>query len=154
MMSRKNPPKEKNSRQKKQSIKNVSTEIKKQNLNTKKLSHEQENGEKGSNKNKIVAIKREYIKSSGLCRVTFRLQKEAAPHAKVVTVVGDFNNWNLKATQMKKLNNGDFEVTVELPSNKEYKFKYFVDGMHWKNDWCADKYVRNPYGYDDSVIIV
>ena len=38
--------------------------------------------------------------------------------------------------------------------NKEYKFKYFIDGERWENDDAADEYVTNEHGTEDSVIKV
>ena len=82
------------------------------------------------------------------------MPKDAAPDAQRVTIVGDFNNWNLTETPMKRLKNGDFQVPLELPCNREYSFRYLVDANRWENDWYADKYVPNPYGCDDSVVVV
>lgn len=99
-------------------------------------------------------IKKQYVKAKPLCKVTFRLPKEAAPEASVVTVAGDFNDWNADQIIMQKLKNGDFKVTVELPRDREYRFKYRIDSVRWENDWAADKYTKNEYGSDDSVVIV
>jgi hypothetical protein len=55
---------------------------------------------------------------------------------------------------MKRLKNGGFTATVTLESNKEYHFRYFLDGDRWENDWNADKYVPNSHGSDDSVVVV
>ncbi len=100
------------------------------------------------------SLKKQYLKSSPKCKVTFRLPREAAPHAASVNIVGDFNNWNLTETPMKKLKNGDFALTLELPCNREYSFRYLIDTERWENDWFADKYIPNPYGCDDSVVVV
>lgn len=99
-------------------------------------------------------FKKQYLKSNPLCKVTFRLPKDAALDANMVSIVGDFNNWNLTETQMKKLKNGDFTVTLELPRDREYRFRYLVDSNRWENDWFADKYIPNDYGTDDSVVVV
>ncbi|MEN8263472.1 MAG: isoamylase early set domain-containing protein [Nitrospirota bacterium] len=97
-------------------------------------------------------IKKQYLKSNQTCKVTFKLPKEAAPEAQVVTVVGDFNNWNETEAQMKKLKNGDFTLTLNLSSEKEYRYRYLIDSSRWENDWQADSYVPNPFGCDDSLI--
>lgn len=99
-------------------------------------------------------FKKKYTESHASCMVTFRLSKTAVGPAKKVAIVGDFNNWDEGASAMKRLGNGDFQITLVLPSEIEYKFRYLIDGSHWENDWCADKYVPNPYGGDDSVVIV
>ncbi|MHA2113781.1 MAG: isoamylase early set domain-containing protein [Candidatus Hodarchaeales archaeon] len=137
--------------EKKQSEKNMNLAMKRKNLNTEKSGS---SGKKASGKNEIVGIKKQYLKSNVSCKVTFTLPKEATPQAQVVTIVGDFNNWNLTETQMKKLKSGDFQVTLKLPRDREYRFRYLVDSTYWKNDWCADKYVPNSFGCDDSLVIV
>ncbi len=99
-------------------------------------------------------FKKKFTESHVSCKVTFRLPKAAVGSAKQVTIVGDFNNWDEETSPMKRLRNGDFEITLELPPKTEYKFRYLIDSIHWENDWYADKYVPNPYGGDDSVVIV
>jgi 1,4-alpha-glucan branching enzyme len=102
----------------------------------------------------LSGLKKQYMKSNPVCKVTFRLPKEAAPDARTVSVVGEFNNWDLTEHQMKKLKNGDFTATVELPCNREFRFRYLIDSCRWENDWFADKYVPNEHGSDDSVVVV
>ncbi len=110
--------------------------------------------EKSSRETEKSGIEKQYLESKSVCRVTFRLPKAAAPETQSVTIVGDFNNWNLTDTPMKRLKNGDFALTLELPSNKEYRYRYFIDSCRWENDWFADKYAPNPYGSDDSIVVV
>lgn len=100
------------------------------------------------------SLKKQYLKSDNICRVTFRLPKEAAHNAEVVTIVGDFNNWNLTECKMKKLKTGDFTLTLDLACNREYRFRYLIDSNRWENDWFAEKYVPNEFGTEDSVIFV
>ena len=100
-------------------------------------------------------IRKDYLKSGGVCKVTFRLPKIAAPYAKSVFIVGDFNNWNIHADPMQKLKDGSYKITLDLESGKEYQFRYLIDEIEWENDWNADKYVKSPYGdSDNSVVIV
>ncbi len=99
-------------------------------------------------------LKKQYLKTQPVCKVTFKLPKDAAPDADTVTIVGDFNNWNMTETQMKKLKSGDFKATVDLACNREYKFRYLIDSSRWENDWYADKYIPNEHGSDDSVVVI
>jgi 1,4-alpha-glucan branching enzyme len=103
---------------------------------------------------KRAGIRKEYLKTRNMCKVTFRLPRIAAPKASNVCVVADFNNWNIYASPMKKLKNGDYTLTVELEPGREYQFRYLIDESKWENDWNADRYVRSPYGSDNSVVIV
>ncbi len=97
---------------------------------------------------------KQYLKSGSQCKVTFRLPKEAAPGAQKVMIVGDFNGWDTTKTPMPRLKNGDYLITLDLKSKKEYKFRYLIDGDRWENDWQADAYVPNDFGTDDSIVIV
>jgi 1,4-alpha-glucan branching enzyme len=89
-----------------------------------------------------------------MCKVTFCLPREGSLSAETVTVVGEFNNWDEKATPMKRQKDGAFIATVELEVGREFRFRYFVNGEKWENDWCADKYEPNPFGGYDSVVVV
>jgi 1,4-alpha-glucan branching enzyme len=99
-------------------------------------------------------IKKQYVKSKSTCKVTFRLPKDAAPDAKSVTIVGDFNNWNVTQTPMKKLKNGGFTLTLELPCDREYNFRYLIDSNRWEKDWFADKHIPGDSDVDDSVVVL
>lgn len=101
-----------------------------------------------------MSIKKECFKSKPTCKVTFRLPKDMAQNAKKVFVSGDFNEWKHNSTPMKKLKNGEFKVEVNLQKNKEYQFRYLVDGKTWVNEPEADKYVPNGYGEENSVVCV
>jgi hypothetical protein len=98
-------------------------------------------------------VSKKYTEDGAKCNVTFKLPQKAAEDVRNVTLAGDFNDWDIHKTEMTKLENGDFSVTLELDCDTEYKFKYFIDGSRWENDWHADKYVQNEFGSDDSVVI-
>jgi hypothetical protein len=106
----------------------------------------------GDVKAQRLEIKKEHIKNRSVCKATFMLPGEAALDAATVTIVGDFNDWNRDADPLEKLGNGNFAVTVELDAGREYRFRYLIDGHRWENDWHADKYVKSPYGEEDSVV--
>jgi hypothetical protein len=99
-------------------------------------------------------FKKLYLKSRPVCKVTFRLPGEAAPEARAVTLVGDFNNWDAGASPMRRLKNGSFTATLSLETGHNYRFRYLIDGQRWENDWRADRYVKNSFGTDDSVVAV
>lgn len=74
--------------------------------------------------------------------------------AENVTLVGDFNEWNQFATPMKPLKDGRFKVTVELPVDRRFQFRYLINSSDWHNDWQADQYVPNPFSGENSVVEV
>jgi 1,4-alpha-glucan branching enzyme len=101
---------------------------------------------------KTVGTQKVYLRGKHVCKATFKLPKVAAPDAKCVCVVGDFNNWSIHANPMKKLKNGDYTITLDLEPGREYQFRYLIDESRWENDWNADKYVKSCYG-DNSVVV-
>ena len=101
-----------------------------------------------------MSIKKQYLKSKPVCKVTFCLSKEAARSANQVYIVGEFNGWNVRAAPMKKLKNGNFTITLDLEAGREYQFRYLVDEKYWENDWCADNYVRSPFGTSDNSVVI
>jgi 1,4-alpha-glucan branching enzyme len=102
-----------------------------------------------------VSLKKQYLKTKERCKVTFRLPKAAAPGAKTVHIVGEFNDWSTVKTAMKRLKSGEFTAVVELVPGREYQFRYLIDQTAWENDWEADRYVKSDFGdCDNSVVAV
>ena len=96
-----------------------------------------------------MAIKKKYLKSKPLCKVTFSI---AAKEAATVSVVGNFNEWNTEATSLKKLKNGTFKGTVDLEKDAEYEFRYVVDGIY-TNDEQADAYKWNDFAAAENGVL-
>lgn len=97
-------------------------------------------------------LKKKYLKSKEVCKVTFYTPVEL--EAEDVQLVGDFNQWNESATPMEALKDGRFKVTVDLQKDSQYQFRYLVNGSEWHNDWDADEYIPNPFSGDNSVVEV
>ncbi len=100
-----------------------------------------------------MRIKKQFLKTRPICKVTFRLSKNEALDAKHVFLVGEFNNWNETATPMRSLKKGGFVITLDLEKEQEYQFRYFFDRIIWKNDAHADKYVYSPYGDCENFVV-
>jgi 1,4-alpha-glucan branching enzyme len=102
-----------------------------------------------------VSIKKKYLNdySKRKCRVTFLLPKGIGKNAKRAQVVGEFNNWTHSATPMKKLKNGTFVATIELPIGREYQFRYLLDNKVWMNDSDADRFVPAPFGDSKNCVL-
>lgn len=96
-----------------------------------------------------MAIKKQFVKSKPVCKVTFSV---AEKDAKEVAVIGDFNNWDPQAGVLKQLKNGTFKTVIELDLDKSYEFKYLIDGTY-KNESEADSQKWNEFaGAENSVI--
>ena len=89
-------------------------------------------------------------KNGKKCRVTFELPADV--NAESAALCGDFNDWDKEALPMKKLKSGVFKVAVTLETGREYRFRYWLDGERWENDWEADAYKPNEFGSDDSIV--
>lgn len=91
-------------------------------------------------------MKKVFSKSKPSCKVTFSLPKEAVGDATKVAVVGDFNDWNQdEPLNLKKSKDGSFTSVLELPTGKDYEFRYLIDNARWENDWAADNYVASTF---------
>ena len=102
----------------------------------------------------IMSLKKQFLKSKPICKVTFSLTNEEALEGSKVELLGDFNEWNSKkAIELKKFKNGTFKTTINLPTEKEYQFKYLIDGDKWENDWNADKYVSNGLNGEENSVV-
>lgn len=95
-----------------------------------------------------MALTKKFLKSKPVCKVTFAVP---APEATTVAVVGDFNNWDTKA-ELKKLKNGTFKGTFDLPTDNTYEFRYVVDG-EWVNEEEADRLQWNEFGGTENSVI-
>lgn len=90
-------------------------------------------------------MKKQFLKSKSVCKVTFQLPKEAVEGSKKVALLGDFNNWDPnEAYILRARKDGSYATTVELPLGKNYHFRYLVDDHKWINDWAADRYETSP----------
>ena len=96
-----------------------------------------------------MSIKKQFIKTKPVCKVTFSVEaKEAA----TASVVGDFNNWNPAEGILTKLKTGTFKNTFDLPKDATYEFKYVIDG-DFVNDPEADSLIWNSFaGAENSVL--
>jgi hypothetical protein len=84
--------------------------------------------------------------------VTFTLPSEVG--AGDVALCADFNGWTAGSIPLSRGSDGAWQVTVPLEPGNTYRFRYLLDGERWENAWQADRYEPNPFGSDDSVIIV
>ncbi len=101
-----------------------------------------------------MSLKKQYLKSKPVCKVTFSMEKEVVEGAKTVDLLGEFNNWNTaEPVKMKMLKNGTFKITIDLPVENDFQFKYLLDGEKWINDNDADKYVNSGLGAEENSVV-
>ena len=98
-----------------------------------------------------MSIKKQFIKTKPICKVTFSVE---AKEAKEASVIGDFNNWSVEEGVLSKLKNGTFKATFDLIKDATYEFKYVIDG-EFVNEPEADSFKWNDFaGAENSVLAV
>lgn len=101
-----------------------------------------------------MSVKKQYLKSRPVCKVTLSLPKSIIDSAKEVYIVGEFNDWDQKANPMKGLKDGSFKSTFELPAGKSYQFRYLIGKDRWENEPEADQFISNGLTGDENSVII
>ncbi len=52
------------------------------------------------------------------------------------------------------LETGDYPIVLDLEPGREYQVRYANGSRNGKNDWEADKYVKNPYGDSYNLVFI
>ena len=99
-----------------------------------------------------MSLKKQVLKSKPVCKVTFRVSGELVGQAESVSLVGDFNDWDIGASPMSRLKTGEFTSQLALEKGKSYEFRYLVDGQKWYNDPEADRFVANSFGEENGMV--
>ena len=77
-----------------------------------------------------------------------------APHASSVALVGDFNNWDPKATPLRAASTGGV-WSVEVPIQPgRHLYAFVVDGTVWRPDPAAPQASGEDYGEPNSALTV
>jgi Glycogen recognition site of AMP-activated protein kinase len=70
-----------------------------------------------------------------------------------VTLVGDFNNWDARATPLRHSSDSLWSVVVPLRPGR-YRYTFVVDGTRWRRDPFAPRALEDDFGTPTSVITV
>jgi 1,4-alpha-glucan branching enzyme len=100
-----------------------------------------------------MSIKKQYLKTKPICKVTFKIDAAIGNSAPKAYVVGEFNDWSTTANPMKRLKNGGFTATIDLEKGRAYQFRYWLGKQHWENDSEADRQVPTPFGDSRNSVI-
>lgn len=90
--------------------------------------------------------------SVALVAVQFVLDARHAANAKTVSVVGDFNEWNVTAAPMTR-DRGVWSVSLPTAQGR-HVYAFVLDGERWIVDPRAPRATDSDYGRPGSVIIV
>ena len=77
-----------------------------------------------------------------------------APKATSVSLVGDFNGWDIARTPLQPADgSGMWSVTLPLPPGR-HRYAFVVDGTRWTVDPAAPRAVEDDFGSPNSVVTV
>jgi 1,4-alpha-glucan branching enzyme len=93
------------------------------------------------------------FKNKSLAEVNPRTQFAfQAPTARQVSLAGDFNNWDTKASPMHKGPDGVWHLGVALKPGR-YEYRFFADEV-WCDDPAAQQKAASSLGSENCVRIV
>ena len=95
-------------------------------------------------------IRKRFFKTK--CHIVFEWSETLSEQVESVYLVGDFNNWEARATPMDRGHGGKFTANLDLDPDREYQFRYLINGRDWRNEVHADRYELNPCQEYNSVI--
>lgn len=75
-----------------------------------------------------------------------------APHAKIVCLIGDFNDWHPHAHPMRRQADGAWRIQVPL-NHGHHHYQFMVDGKSTL-DPCAQGVARNQANEKVSMVAV
>ncbi len=79
-----------------------------------------------------------------------------APAATSVSVVGDFNDWNVTATPLARgqgEGDGLWSITIPLEPG-HYRYSFLIDGDTWVKDPQAASAVEDEFGRANSILTI
>lgn len=92
-----------------------------------------------------MPIKKQYLKSKPVVKVTYEISQETAQNAKSILLVSEHNGW--APLEMKKFKNGKFKVVADLPIENTSGFQFIYKATAEN----GDEYVISADGADDYV---
>lgn len=94
-------------------------------------------------------ISNQYI--DNLAKVDFTLQLSNGK-VRSVAIVGDFNNWNPDANQLKDPEgNGIWSTSLTLRPGR-YEYMFIINGEEWITDPKAHRYTQDGFGNKNAII--
>lgn len=93
-------------------------------------------------------LSKRFFKTKDETEVTFEFQHQDASD---VQIVAEFTDWQPVPMKLNKKERV-FKFKQRLPIDKQFHFRYLIDGEIWENDHQADAYIPNTFGTDNSVV--
>lgn len=84
-------------------------------------------------------------------RLTFVFHDDGA---NTVSVAGDFNEWDLRATPLKRNGSGLWSTEVVVPHKGRFAYKFVVDGNRWIEDPNNGMKAPDNHGGLNSLLVI
>jgi len=75
----------------------------------------------------------------------------SAGEANTVSLIGDFNDWDMDSCRLVKQDKGVWKTSLVLAPGR-YQYQFVIDGKKYLPDPKAKEYVKDGYGNTNSVI--
>lgn len=100
----------------------------------------------------VLGVLRITTSGSDSARVIVQFQL-SAPEAESVALVGDFNEWEPDAYELKDPDgDGVWEIEVELEQNRVYTYNFLINETEWISDPSSKARVQDSFGGEKSVL--
>jgi 1,4-alpha-glucan branching enzyme len=93
-------------------------------------------------------LNKRFFKTKEEAEITFECGHK---DANKIELVAEFNDWRPIEMQFIK-SRQIFKSKCRLPTNKEFQFRYLINGAVWENDNQADGYTKNGFGSENSLV--
>lgn len=74
--------------------------------------------------------------------------------ANSVSVAGDFNGWDQRATPLKRNGSGLWSTEIEIRQARRFQYKFVVDGQRWIEDPSNGMKAPDNYGGLNSLLVI
>jgi 1,4-alpha-glucan branching enzyme len=102
-----------------------------------------------------MALSKKYSKDKKVCRISFTLPKEICENFAEVSIVGDFNNWDMHQNKfVNKSSDGSSSIELVVDAGKKFQFRYLCDGQIWLNEPEADGETLTHFGDAKNSILI
>jgi len=98
----------------------------------------------------FIALITGIIKSKSSVNVKIELYFTPVSSAETVSVVGDFNNWDINSYKLVK-QDSKWVARLTLKPGR-YQYMFVIDGKSWMPDPNAVEYVHDGFGNRNSVL--
>jgi 1,4-alpha-glucan branching enzyme len=93
-------------------------------------------------------LNKRFFKTKDEAEVTFEFSH---PQAEEVCLLAEFNDWRPVLMKRNK-KQGVFKCKQRIAVDKQFHFRYLINGYMWDNDHQADGYVANNFGTENSIV--